>query len=73
MITATTPATAPDLDKLPVPDVMKDLDVDPQTGLTSSEAQSRLTKYGPNALEEKKNSQWAALFAFFWGSDSLDD
>ncbi|HWU38088.1 MAG TPA: HAD-IC family P-type ATPase, partial [Candidatus Acidoferrum sp.] len=36
-------------------------------GLTSSEAQSRLAKYGPNALEEKKKSHWAVLFTFFWG------
>ena len=64
---ATAPARTPELDKLPLPDVVKDLNVDLQKGLTSPEAQSRLAKYGPNALEEKKKSQWAVLFAFFWG------
>jgi H+-transporting ATPase len=53
---ATAPAMARELDRLAVPDVMKTLDVDSQKGLTSSEAQSRLAKYGPNALEEKKKS-----------------
>jgi H+-transporting ATPase len=46
---------------------MKTLDVDSHKGLTSSEAQSRLAKYGPNALEEKKKGQLAVLFTFFWG------
>jgi H+-transporting ATPase len=40
---------------------------DPKQGLVSAEAASRLAKFGPNALEEKKTSQWAVLFGFFWG------
>ena len=48
-----------DLAKLPAAEVLKNLDVDPQKGLSSGEAQSRLTKYGANALEEKKESPWA--------------
>jgi H+-transporting ATPase len=41
--------------------------VDPKVGLTSSEAQARLGKYGPNALVEKKKSALAAFLAYFWG------
>ena len=37
-------------------EVLKNLDVDAEKGLTSSEAKARLEKYGPNALEEKKRS-----------------
>ena len=62
------PASAPvSLDKLPLAEAIKGLGVDPKTGLTSAEAQSRIAKYGPNALEEKKKNQWAVLFGFFWG------
>ena len=39
----------------------------PFTGLTTEEAQERLKKYGPNALEEKKRSLIARLFSYFWG------
>ena len=62
-------ATAPvlGLDKAPIGDVLEKLGVNPDKGLSSTEAQSRLTKNGPNALEEKKKSQWAVFFAFFWG------
>src|ERR1035438_8123806 len=56
------PASAPvSLDKLPLAEAIKGLGVDPKTGLTSAEAQSRIAKYGPNALEEKKKNQWAVL------------
>lgn len=57
MADAATPTA--DLAKLLAAEVLKNLDVDPQKGLSSGEAQSRLTKYGANALEEKKESPWA--------------
>ena len=63
-----TPVTASaDLGKLPDTEVLKKLDVDEQKGLSSSEAQSRLAKYGPNALEEKKESSWTQFARYFWG------
>ena len=63
-----TPVSAPvSLDKLPLADVIKSLGVDPKAGLTSAEAQSRVAKYGPNAIEEKKKSPWKMFLAYFWG------
>ena len=63
-----TVAIAPaDLDKLPAAEVIKNLDVDPQKGLSSGDAQARLAKYGANALEEKKESPWVQFGRFFWG------
>ena len=65
MAAAATPTA--DLGKLPAAEVLKNLDVDPQKGLSSGEVQSRLAKYGANALEEKKQSPWAQFGEFFWG------
>lgn len=36
-------------------------------GLTSAEAQERLTRFGPNALEEKSTSTLRMLARYFWG------
>src|SRR5271166_2365088 len=52
---------------LTIPEVLKQLGVDPKAGLSSSEAQKRLGQYGPNALEEKKKSELAVFLGFFWG------
>ncbi|WOJ89231.1 plasma-membrane proton-efflux P-type ATPase [Methylocapsa polymorpha] len=56
-----------DFSKAPIADVLAALDANPKRGLATAEAKSRLAKYGPNALEEKRTSQWAVLFGFFWG------
>nr|NGX30586.1 Calcium-transporting ATPase [Candidatus Anoxychlamydiales bacterium] len=48
-------------------DVLKNLDVDMDKGLSTDNAKQRLEKYGPNALEEKKRSIFKQLFQFFWG------
>jgi H+-transporting ATPase len=40
---------------------------DPNAGLNDAEVQTRLKKYGPNALAEKQKSAVAALLAYFWG------
>ena len=55
-----------DLDKLSTPDLYKELQCSAK-GLDSREAQQRLLKYGPNALEEKRKSELAVFLAFFWG------
>jgi H+-transporting ATPase len=36
-------------------------------GLRSDEARQRLAQYGPNALEERTESKWHKLAAYFWG------
>ena len=36
-------------------------------GLTRAEARNRLEKYGPNALEEKKESPLIKFLGYFWG------
>lgn len=36
------------------------------TGLTSAEAQKRLTEFGPNAVEEKKQHTWLLFLHKFW-------
>ena len=55
------------LDKASIADVFRNLDVNAQNGLTFAEAQARVAKYGPNAIEEKKRSPWAMFLAYFWG------
>ncbi|MCK9376466.1 MAG: plasma-membrane proton-efflux P-type ATPase [Syntrophobacterales bacterium] len=36
-------------------------------GLSSAEAENRLTQYGPNALEEKKEHPLLKFLSYFWG------
>ena len=49
-----------DYEHLQIPDALKQLGVDPKSGLSDAEAKKRLEKYGPNALAEKKVSAEAA-------------
>ena len=56
--TGTVPTIAETLAKLGAND---------KTGLTDAEVQTRLKKYGPNALVEKQKNAFAALLAYFWG------
>lgn len=46
---------------------MQDLGADAKTGLSASEAQARLQKYGANALEEKEESFIHKLVHAFMG------
>jgi H+-transporting ATPase len=65
-----TPDPAPDakddLKSVPVPEVEKRLASSPD-GLTQAEAEKRLTKYGPNEIEEKKDNPLLKLLTYFWG------
>jgi H+-transporting ATPase len=61
------PAIPPTFEKLSVVDTTKELSVDSHTGLTTAEAESRLQKYGPNAIEEKKQSPLKMFLGYFWG------
>jgi H+-transporting ATPase len=52
----------------PTPEqILGKLKVDPQKGLSAGEAASRLSHYGPNALEESKVSPWKQFLGYFWG------
>jgi H+-transporting ATPase len=53
--------------KASIPKVLESLNVRPDEGLSSLEARSRLDKYGPNAIEEKRKSAIAAFLGYFWG------
>lgn len=51
-------ASKSDLEKADLKQVLTKLDVDPKTGLSSQEAKTRLTKYGPNAITAKIEPMW---------------
>lgn len=46
--------------------LFKELSSSPD-GLTNSDAKNRLEKYGPNALEEKKENALLKFLGYFWG------
>jgi H+-transporting ATPase len=56
-----------DLEKAPVSEVVAELGVQPDHGLSSAEAQQRLAQYGPNALVEKEESFAAKILGHFTG------
>jgi H+-transporting ATPase len=64
---AAAPVLPPSSPKLSLTETIKKLDVDAHMGLTSAEAESRLQKYGANAIEEKKVSPWKMFLSYFWG------
>lgn len=43
-------------------EVLRKLEVSPQTGLSTDEVEKRLTKYGPNQLETRKQKSLLAIF-----------
>ena len=57
---------ADDLKTLPLAEVEKKLGSSPD-GLTQSEAEKRLTRYGPNEIEEKKTNALLKFLKYFWG------
>ena len=56
-----------DYEHLQIVDALKQLGVDPKSGLSDAEVKKRLEKYGPNALPEKKVSAFEMFGKFFWG------
>ena len=48
-------------------DVAAGLNVDPNAGLTSSEAAQRLANYGYNEIEEREEPLWHRILRRFWG------
>ncbi len=61
-------ASGPDLEKIPVEQVLATLAVNPEHGLSAAEAQQRVTKYGPNAIVEKEKSLGEQILGYFSGS-----
>ncbi len=55
-----------DLKSLPMPDLEKKLGSSPD-GLSQTEAQKRLTQYGPNEIEERKTNPYLLFLSYFWG------
>jgi H+-transporting ATPase len=60
------PAANDDLKTLALAEVEKKLASSPD-GLTQAEAQKRLTRYGPNEIEEKKTNELLKFLGYFWG------
>ena len=60
------PDAKDNLKSLPMPEVEKQLGSSPD-GLSQSEAQKRLTEYGPNEIEEKKTNPFLKFLSYFWG------
>src|ERR1700728_2456367 len=60
------PVGRDDLQSLPLAEVEKKLGSSPD-GLSQSEAQKRLTQYGPNEIAEKKTNELLKFLSYFWG------
>ncbi|HUO37549.1 MAG TPA: HAD-IC family P-type ATPase, partial [Mycobacterium sp.] len=56
---------AVDLTAVPLPRALTELDSSPQ-GLTSAQAQSRLARYGPNEIAEKRRNPVLVFLGYFW-------
>ncbi|MDG6927320.1 MAG: plasma-membrane proton-efflux P-type ATPase [Nitrososphaerota archaeon] len=52
---------------MPLTEFLKDLDVDPEKGLSEEDVKSRLSKYGFNEIEEEKRNPLKSLGKKFWG------
>ena len=60
------PVANDDLKSLPMAEVEKKLGSSPD-GLSQAEAAKRLTQYGPNEIEEKKQNVLLKILSYFWG------
>ncbi len=60
------PVAKDDLRAIPLPEVEKRLRSSPD-GLSQAEAETRLARYGPNEIEEKKASPFLTFLTYFWG------
>ena len=60
------PDAKDDLKSLPLAEVEKKLGSSPD-GLSQTEAEKRLTQYGPNEIEEKKTNEFLKFLSYFWG------
>jgi H+-transporting ATPase len=56
-----------DWEDLPPGEALQRLSADPDRGLSEDEAKRRLERFGPNAIEEEKESPVVRLLKNFWG------
>ena len=63
---ANRPESKDDLKSLPMPELLAKLGSTP-AGLSQTEAEKRLTQYGPNEIEEKKTNPFLKFLTYFWG------
>jgi H+-transporting ATPase len=63
------PATtkAPDIASMPVPDTLEALHVNPETGLTHTEVDTRRKEHGYNEVAEQRGHPFLMFLAKFWG------
>jgi len=52
---------------LSIDEVLESLETNPKVGLSQSEAEHRLSEYGPNAIDERGRSPLIKLLSYFWG------
>src|ERR1035438_5133273 len=57
----------PDIASLPVPDMLAALHVNPDTGLTPAEVDTRRKEHGYNEVAEKKGHPLLKFLRKFWG------
>jgi H+-transporting ATPase len=60
-------STQSQTDLPPVEELVSRLEVSPDIGLSSDEARSRLSEYGPNELTTEKTNPLLKFLHFFWG------
>jgi H+-transporting ATPase len=65
-ISGSKPDLKDDLKTVPMDELQTKLESSPD-GLTQEEAKKRLTKYGPNEIEEKKTNPFLKFLTYFWG------
>jgi H+-transporting ATPase len=60
------PKAKSDLQSMPMEELQAKLE-SASDGLTQAEAQKRLTQYGPNEIEEKKDNPFLKFLTYLWG------
>jgi H+-transporting ATPase len=64
--TGSKPNTSNELKSLPMPELEKKLESSTE-GLSQSEAEKRLTQYGPNEITVEKTNMFLKFLSYFWG------
>ena len=65
--TTTDRRSTDDYQDSPMDDTIASLDTNRRTGLTSAAVEERLSRFGPNEIEEHEEPTWHQIFRRFWG------